>query len=95
MRPSTAGAEDPAPHGGVRYNDWRLPNSRELESLIDYGRFDPAVDPALNVAPAGTWASTSFAGSPNQAWCINFFSGQLEPIPKGAHLQVIPVRGGP
>jgi len=28
--------------------DWRLPNRRELESLVDAGRVAPAVDPAFN-----------------------------------------------
>jgi hypothetical protein len=30
--------------------DWRLPNRRELESLVDLGRVTPAVDPAFNTA---------------------------------------------
>jgi hypothetical protein len=28
--------------------DWRLPNRRELESLVDAGRVAPAIDPAFN-----------------------------------------------
>ena len=30
------------------YADWRLPNRRELESLVDLGRHDPAIDPIFN-----------------------------------------------
>jgi hypothetical protein len=30
--------------------DWRLPNRRELESLIDAGDFSPAINPAFNTA---------------------------------------------
>jgi len=28
-------------HGGVKYDDWRLPNFRELESIKDYGGNEP------------------------------------------------------
>jgi Protein of unknown function (DUF1566) len=36
--------------------DWRLPNVKELLSLIDYGHFDPALPaghPFVNVPPPG------------------------------------------
>jgi hypothetical protein len=49
--------------------DWRLPNVKELLSLIDYGQFDPALPaghPFLNVPPfaggtkeTGYWTSTT------------------------------------
>ena len=29
-------------------HDWRLPNVKELQSLVDYETFNPAVDPAFN-----------------------------------------------
>jgi hypothetical protein len=28
--------------------DWRLPNVTELQSLVDYGRLNPAIDPVFN-----------------------------------------------
>ena len=30
------------------HNDWRLPNKIELQSLLDFGEADPAIDPAFN-----------------------------------------------
>jgi hypothetical protein len=43
--------------------DWRLPNVKELLSLIDYGQFDPALPaghPFLNVATTGTTGETGY-----------------------------------
>jgi len=29
------------------HDDWRLPNVRELQSIVDYGRANQAIDPVL------------------------------------------------
>jgi hypothetical protein len=34
--------------GFAGHRDWRLPNLRELGSIVDYGRYNPAIDPAFN-----------------------------------------------
>jgi hypothetical protein len=42
------------------YADWRLPNINELQSLVDYERFDPAIKPFFpNTLPFEYWSSTS------------------------------------
>jgi hypothetical protein len=48
------------------HDDWRLPNVRELQSLVDYGRTWPALDPVFE-APGGFscyMSSTSLRGGP-------------------------------
>ena len=45
------------------YSDWRLPNLKELLSIVDYGRANPSIDTTyflntFNGAP-GYWSSTS------------------------------------
>lgn len=35
------------------HNDWRIPNVKELQSIIDYGNNAPAVDAAFNKASCG------------------------------------------
>lgn len=35
------------------HSDWRVPNKKELESIVDAGRFNPAIDPAFNGASCG------------------------------------------
>jgi len=37
-------------HGLARHRDWRIPNAKELVSIVDYARFDPAVGEAFNGA---------------------------------------------
>src|SRR5262245_44674501 len=69
------------------HNDWRLPNIRELESLINYGFVNPAFsgasgltngtanDPFSNFqVSSGYWSSTTYAGDPSVGWGINFSS---------------------
>lgn len=55
---------------GSAPGDWRLPNVREVESLIDYGRFGPSLPedhPFDGVAPTSYWTSTTVESAPTQA----------------------------
>ena len=83
-----------AARGGVIHDDWRLPNARELASLVDYARTGPAVAPPFAALASGHWTSTSFVARPGEAWCVHLFDGTVEPISKAAHLHVLVVRGG-
>jgi hypothetical protein len=56
--------------GGCR--DWRLPNIRELESLVDLGAHSPALTtghPFVNVQDA-YWSSTTSVYEPRYAWTL-------------------------
>ena len=60
------------------HSDWRLPNSRELRSLAEYSRYNPALPqshPFTNVQSNYYWSSTSYAGSTANAWIVDMFSG--------------------
>jgi hypothetical protein len=62
------------------HHGWRLPNRKELLSLIDYSQNDPALPvnhPFNNVQSNFYWSSTSYAMFPSIAWIVDMESGYL------------------
>ena len=59
------------------HNDWRLPNIKELASLVERKCYDPAVNAAfiLNTQSDNYWSSSPFDTSSTAAWAIDFNSG--------------------
>lgn len=55
------------------YRDWRLPNQKELHSIVDYD-YIPAINPIFHIQdPKGWfWTSTPFVDFPGQAVYIAF-----------------------
>ncbi len=76
---------------------WRLPNVRELQSLIDYGHWNlalPAGHPFSGVQSGDCWSSTSSAYRPDYAWFVYLGVGYVDSAYKPSNLCVWPVRGG-
>src|SRR5712692_5802639 len=82
--------------------DWRVPNVKELQSIVDYGQIGPAIDPTFpgpTVAPGFTvtsfyWSSTSFANGPLYAWLVGFNFGLVDFSGKNNTVHGRAVRGG-
>ncbi len=55
--------------------DWRLPTRAELDSIVDYGRSYPAINPVFSCQASFYWSSASYAGDPIYAWGIFFNDG--------------------
>ena len=96
--------------GGTGYaghHDWRIPNLQELESIVDYGRHHPAIDPIFGpTSETDHWSSTSYVYDllhpdplfGGRAWFVDFGEGldgvwekSWVPYPR----VVRAVRGGP
>ena len=89
------------------YSDWRLPNPRELLSLINFGEADPGQwlenIGFTHVYGYLHWTSTTYTANPDEAVIIETEFGALfpagqplsKPAPKNNRLYFVwPVRGG-
>jgi hypothetical protein len=77
------------------YPDWRLPNRRELESLVEVGRYNPSIHPPYFSASLDHyWSSTTYDISTAGAWYVEFRAGVVATEGKSDLCSVRAVRGG-
>jgi Protein of unknown function (DUF1566) len=86
--------------------DWRIPNVRELQSIVNYGLVNPAIDPTTFpggfAAVDGYWSNTErWEHYPltNEflapvAWYVDFFDGSVSSKVKSWAYRLRAVRGG-
>ena len=77
------------------HKDWRLPNVKELQSIIDYGRYRPSINPVFNAKSARYWSSITDEDNTHGAWSVFFWRGDVGHHYKTAEHYVRAVRGRP
>ncbi len=79
-----------------KYTDWRLPNRNELQSLVDYSQYGPAIDIVRfpEAKSSNYWSSTTFANSTDAACYVYFDYGYVGYNHKSLYYYVRAVRSG-
>ncbi|MFN2425505.1 MAG: DUF1566 domain-containing protein [Candidatus Binatia bacterium] len=71
------------------YGDWRVPNRKELDTLVNLGAVNPSAYAAFNSGCVPTctvttcsctrssvyWSSSTYQDFPTNAWLVNFYDG--------------------
>ena len=72
---------------------WRLPNQKELISIVDYSIDDPAISPVF-IKTSGSiyWSSTTSVNITDTAWIVSFYDGDTGEVGKTASYNVLCVR---
>lgn len=89
-------------NAGSHQTDWRLPNIKELQSLVDLGTTNPALpdstvftDLQYYATSDLYWSGTTTAGYvTSRAWALSIKTGSAENLSKPESCFVWPVRGG-
>ena len=90
------------------HNDWRVPNVKELQTLVSFGADNPSTYSAFNASCAASctvltcsctqpnfyWSSSTLQFGPTNAWFVNFFDGGTVYYLKTDALYVRAVRAG-
>ena len=77
--------------------DWRLPTINELQSTLDYSRFElalPEGHPLSGVQSTDYWSASTYTANTNFAWYMSPYNGFVFYGVKTDTHHVWPVRGG-
>jgi hypothetical protein len=83
--------------GFAGYTNWRLPNIKELQSIVKESQNAPALDttkfPNIPVGGSQVWSSSPHAGTNSKSWMVDFGSGIVNtPLSRESTLHVRLVR---
>ena len=76
--------------------DWRLPNQKELQSIVNYDTYDPSIDTTFfpGTVTSYYWTSTTRANNLYEAWMVYFNVGGVGTTSKTGSYYVRCVRSG-
>jgi len=68
--------------GALHQSDsvWRVPNIKELRSIVELSCFNPAINEAVfpDIYSGGYWSSSQNAGFGKNAWIVKFNYGRVQ-----------------
>jgi hypothetical protein len=73
---------------------WRLPNLKELLSIVEKRNWDKATNPTVFPNPPATWSATPYVLLPGHAWYVYTYDGRTNYIQRSFRQPVRLVRGG-
>ena len=82
--------------GYANQTDWRLPNLKELSSLVEEQCYLPAINETIfpNTVSSSYWSASPFASSSSNAWSVIFYYGDDNTYGRSFNLHVRLVRAG-
>ncbi len=59
--------------------EWRLPNVKEITSLMDYSQPDMAINSTIfpSTPNAQSWSSSSYSSDAFFSWIVHFYYGKV------------------
>jgi hypothetical protein len=82
---------------GSAAGQWRLPNRKELMSLVDLSKYGPALPaghPFSNVQSIGYWSGSTYSSNTTNAWFVYMVDGPVKFSSKTDLYYVWPVSAG-
>jgi uncharacterized repeat protein (TIGR02543 family) len=78
------------------YTDWRLPNVKELQSIVETCGYGPTINQTIFPATPVSrfWSASGYGPVPAGAWLVFFFDGLVDANGKSYGFPVRLVRGG-
>ncbi len=76
------------------YTDWRLPTPKELQTIVDNSKYNPAIDTSYfpGTPSSNFWSSSTYVTGTGHAWRVNFDNGHVDGSSKASDYNVRCVR---